>query len=297
MDHERVSHFHAIVNIAGFFSAIYFCERCFKQYSTNSKHRCESKCLTCKSQNCPETDHLLSCRSCHMTCRSYDCFERHMMTTNRKDVNKGEIEISQCLEYWRCPTCKKVVNRFKRPVNLHNCDEWLCKSCKTWVTGNHKCYIFPEDPKKIVKKFIFFDFEATQDTIAQCAEGYLSEEDNIRCKNCFKTWCGQPRHVPNFVVPRTVCEACADEILTPYSVCEGCGNRCPECNTWDKETETFVNPPCPDTCGLREVIFQGDSTLEDFGNWLFSDLYRNTTVLAHNMKVSTLIVVLLRKIR
>lgn len=75
LDHEGVSHFHAIVNITGFFSARYFCEKCFKQYNNNTEHRCESTCLTCKSQKCPKTDVTMSCRSCHMVCRSLECYE------------------------------------------------------------------------------------------------------------------------------------------------------------------------------------------------------------------------------
>lgn len=34
--------------------------------------------------------------------------------------------------------------------------------------------MFPEEAKKPSSKSLFFDFEATQDTTAQCTEGYLS---------------------------------------------------------------------------------------------------------------------------
>ena len=296
VDHEGVSHFHSIVNIAGFFSAIYFCERCFKQYNNKTEHRCETTCLTCKSQNCPETDTTMSCRSCHMVCRSVDCFERHLIEKTRKNGDKGDVTLSQCDEFWRCTTCKKVVNRFKRPTELHECTEWLCKCCTSWVTGDHRCYLFPEEPKKPVNKFIFFDFEATQDTIAQCAEGYAPKhccqtpcKDCTKCQRCSKSWCGQPRHVPNFVVAQTVCEGCKDDPLTPDCTCDGCGNRCSKCDAWDKEAKTFVNPPCLDTCGFREVIFRGDATLEKFGDWLFSAQHKDANVLAHNMKVCFII--------
>jgi len=91
--------------------------------------------------------------------------------------------------------------------------------------------------------------------------------------------------VPNFVVAQTLCETCKDQELTPDSRCHQCGSRCDKCDAWDKETETFAHPPCPDTCSLRETIFQGDTTLEAFGSWLFSTQHKNATVLAHNMKV------------
>lgn len=284
VDHQCTSHFNSIVNIAGFFSAIYFCERCFKHYNQNTNHCCESKCLTCKSQKCPETDSTMCCRLCHMVCRSMDCFKRHLEKKTKNTSDNGSVT-SQCEQFWRCITCKKVINCLKRPIYLHKCTEWLCKCCKTWVIGNHQCYLFPEELKKPVKKFIFFDFEATQDTIASCKEGYVPDETS-KCQRCFKSWCGQPRHVPNFVVAQKVCESCINDQLTPNSICGDCGTRCKVCDAWDKENKHFVRQPCVDTCGFREVIFQGDNTLEEFGNWLFCAQHKDTTVLAHNMKVS-----------
>ena len=98
VNHEGLSHFHAIVNIAGFFSAIYFCDRCFKQYDHNTEHRCEITCLTCKNSNCPETDSTLSCRSCHMFCRSVECFERHKAKRPQKKHNSFYFFYDRFLE-------------------------------------------------------------------------------------------------------------------------------------------------------------------------------------------------------
>ena len=277
MDYEGISYFHVITNISGFFSARYFCNRCFKQYSTNTKHRCKTTCLTCKNQKCPETNGKMLCRSCHMVCRSKECFERQKAQKTRRNRDKEEVSLSQCDEFWRCIMCKKVVNRFKRPIELHECAEWLCKCCKSWVTCNHRCYLFPEDPKKPVRKFTFFDFEATQDTIAECTDGYSPKNccqtpcnDCTKCQRCFKSWCGQPRHVPNFVVAQTVCEWCMQKELVPGGVCNNCGSRYPPCDTWDTEAKTYAKDPCPETCGKRDVVFQGQNTLDDFGRWLFS---------------------------
>ena len=284
VDHQGISHFHSITNITGFFSTHYFCDRCLKPYSTNTRHQCESKCLTCKTQGCLETDLVMSCLSCHMMCRSPECFQRHL-EKKTKQVDGKEITLSQCDQFWRCTTCKRVIDRSKRSADLHKCAEWLCKCCLTWVTGNHRCYLFPDEPKKPVKKFIYFDFEATQDSKAQCEYGFTPDDDG-KCQNCFKSWCGQPRHVPNFVVAQTVCEVCLNDELTPESICDECGTRCLECNAWDKEAKRYIMEPCTGTCGFREVIFQGDDTSEQFGNWLFNVQNKDATVLAHNMKVS-----------
>ncbi|XP_046569532.1 uncharacterized protein LOC124277858 [Haliotis rubra] len=43
-------------------------------------------------------------------------------------------------------------------------------------------------------------------------------------------------------------------------------------------------PPCPDTCGHREVKFKGKNTATLFCKWLFTKAHRNFSVFAHNFK-------------
>ena len=42
--------------------------------------------------------------------------------------------------------------------------------------------------------------------------------------------------------------------------------------------------PCPDTCGFREVTFEGVDTTQKFTAWLFNQRYQHFKVVAHNMK-------------
>jgi len=128
-------------------------------------------------------------------CRSIECFERHLSEKSRK-TDKGEVTSPSATSSGDALRAKNVINRFKRPEELHDCGEWMCKCCKSWVQGEHKCFLIPEEPKKPVKKFIFFDFEATQDTIAECTEGY-----------------------------GPVCETCKDDELTPGSKCYQCSRK------------------------------------------------------------------------
>ena len=37
-------------------------------------------------------------------------------------------------------------------------------------------------------------------------------------------------------------------------------------------------------CGLCEVIFEGDDTLQTFGEWFFQEGHEDSTVVAHNLK-------------
>lgn len=129
--------------------------------------------------------------------------------------------------------------------------------------------------KKSAKQIFFFDFEATQDTIAQCKQGYALKKccrtprrDRAKYQRYFQYWFGQSRHVPDVVVAKTTCEAYEDDPFTPLT-CDQCGNRCTSCNAWDKEAREFVSLPSPTTCWLREVIFEGESTLGNFRSWHF----------------------------
>ena len=163
---------------------------------------------------------------------------------------------------------------------------------------DHKCYLRSTPPKEDFKpRFIFFDFECSQDERAECEEGYepLRKENCkecqsqqvcklcSKCQHCKTSWCGKSTHRPNFVVAQTVCPKCIEKPLNPKSICWECGTRCEDCNNIglrDNEDDS----PCPDTCGFREVTFEGADTTQKFAAWLFYQRYQHFKVVAHNMK-------------
>ena len=102
-------------------------------------------------------------------------------------------------------------------------------------------------------KYVFFDFEAIQET---------------------------GTHEPNMVVAHTCCSACIDLPLHMDSKCQVCGQRCTDCNQ-TSEGE-YARMPC-DGCALRGVVFRGERTEEEFGRWLFQDVHKGFTAIAHNM--------------
>jgi len=238
-NHE--SHFHAIVNICGFFGQTKFCSRCLKAYQ--GLHQCASNCFVCKRKEGCILDGLcqMSCRSCHMTCRSRACFESHRSAQRVKE--------SPCQRWWKCTICKKVVDRKKRNPSDHFCGEWHCQCCGRYVDREHRCYVRALENIDSQPRFIFFDFECTQDDdIVQCAEGYVMQR-NLNCEkckddaacskcslciHCGRSWCGKFQHVPNLVVAHKVCQKCIDLDFESESKCESCGTRCPKCNKYDK---------------------------------------------------------------
>jgi hypothetical protein len=128
----------------------------------------------------------------------------------------------------------------------------------------------------------------------ECKNGYVpgppcstcTEENRClqceRCTNCRQSWCHRPQHNVNYCVAQTVCMACEDEPLKKNGRCVKCGSRCEECSLSEDDERWF--PPCPGTCGLRQVIFSGPDTLDEFGRWLFCMNHRYCTAVAHYMK-------------
>lgn len=87
----------------------------------------------------------------------------------------------------------------------------------------------------------------------------------------------------NFGILQSSCPNCKDQELTPESKCESCGNICITSSKTDKRKQ-YVNPSCPDTCGRREHIFNGDDTAIQFCNHVMQDHYTQSILVAHNAK-------------
>ena len=274
-------HYHTISSVTGFFSARYFCSSCLKHYNNRNEHECEVTCIVCKTTDCLKTEETVTCQICHMTCRSQKCYQRH------STKQKGR---SECETWWKCTTCYKVINTTKREKEDHRCGEYHCTSCDKYVMRDHLCYLRSIPAKEeFIPKFIFADFECSQDERAECTEGYvpLRNPDCMecqpgrtctpcsKCQRCKTSWCGKPTHKPNFVVAHTVCPSCIERPMTSKSTCQDCGTRCMKCEDRDA--------PCQG-CGLREVIFQGQDTSRTFGKWLFSSQHKYFKTVCHNMK-------------
>ena len=144
--------------IAGFFGKDYFCKKCNKTYTNKHKHRCISKCNICCSTDCDCIDidfkkhtDWTGCNDCNRNFPSSTCFNIHK-------------ESGSCDKFWKCKDCKKKFDSKRFDRNNHTCGEYWCNNCKTVVNKDHKCYMMPKPIKQIQEQYIFFDFEATQNT-------------------------------------------------------------------------------------------------------------------------------------
>ena len=231
------NHYDLITSMAAYLRRGYWCHECKQGYDVKSRHMCEKTCRLCHHGGCRmgrDIDTWKYCEDCNRYFKDATCYANH----KRVRSEKGEWK-TVCQQYYKCSTCQQFINRRLYKGYEHKCGESFCGICKKFCPIGHKCYIQPvnddlkkkkgetndekADPDKL--KYIFFDFECTQD------EGL---------------------HEPNLCVVQKVCEECADqEFEEPCAVCgeekqrvfrgEGCrDNFC----TWLFENEENKHSIC-----------------------------------------------------
>lgn len=185
-------HFHYINSnkVAGFFCKDYFCDKCKKTYKDKDKHKCKYKCSCCATSGCfdvflPKEDKSwINCADCWRSFPSQKCYDNHKRSEEKKSgKNKGEQKLSMCDRVFKCPECKKFYDKSKYRMEEHRCGDTWCKNCDCKINTNdgHKCYMFPKAPNKTDTKYIFFDFECSQDTgthvVNYCIAQYYDSDE------------------------------------------------------------------------------------------------------------------------
>ena len=166
--------------IAGFFGTNYFCQNCKKTYSDKNKHKCKFKCNICACSDCDSNikikdNNWLPCGCCNRYFPSEKCFENH-----KKPDKNG---LSMCNKIFKCQTCKKIFDKKVFCMETHKCGDTYCKNCKCVVGANHRCFMMPTPIKTPSENYIFFDFEARQETgthiVNYCIAEYFDDPEPI----------------------------------------------------------------------------------------------------------------------
>ena len=210
------NHFDVIKSLTAFYDAPYYCHECKKTYTKRDKHKCPSKCLSCftytKDKKCEGNE--IICSKCNRKFFGKRCFKNHLK--NRSKV-EGKTDII-CDTVKKCNDCSRIITG--KYVNCHKCGYSECTNCGKYVGKDHKCYLKKvkakggncmtgkKEPCKnndsikktdwcypcrtYTEKYIFYDFEATQNTgthtvnlsIAQDFEGkeYIHNSIDEFCK-------------------------------------------------------------------------------------------------------------------
>ena len=260
------NHYDIITKMTGFLNRNFFCDKCKKGYDHKHRHACNNPCHFCRKLHPDdESEAWQYCEICNCKFLNQTCFEKHK--------TKTEHGQSTCEQFYRCRDCNQLINRSKHR-KAHLCGETYCKTCKDYYTENHLCYMIPveaendkeEDEeiktrgaakKRKEPKYIFFDFECTQDNKLECVDGYVAGSNNV-CVNCKRSWCGSMEHTPNLCVAHRVCTSCMVNDVTPRSECKD--------------------------CGPNEKVFSGLDAVNLFCQWLFSNENKGATVICHNFK-------------
>ena len=258
-EEDGKGHFDLITKVNGMMCKQYYCTECDKAFKTCNQHKCKKWCNVCGRSNCEITKEI-TCVNCNKKCRSQECLKKHKeeITTGRGKSKNKKLP-SMCKQFWQCSDCHLTLKRDQRDPSLHECGEILCKVCDQFHNEEedyHKCYMraFSSDLKP--DKFIFYDFECTQEN---------------------------GKHTPNFVVAQSICTHCESKPITSEATCNNCGSRCQLCDKFDKKEKEWERNPCPG-CGKRQMIFKGPQTQLEFCKWLISEQHRYVTAIAHNAR-------------
>ena len=212
------NHFDVIKSLTAFYDTPYYCHECKKAYTKRDKHKCPSKCLSCfshaKEWKCDGKEIVYE--KCNRKFFGKRCFKNHFKNQSKVEGKMDIVcdTVKKCLDFNRIITGKYV--------NSDKCVFSECSNCKKYVGKNHKCYLknikakggYCMDNKNkpcrnndstkkkdwcyscrtYTEKYIFYDFEATQNTgthtinlsIAQDFKGNEYIYNNIEefCK-CF----------------------------------------------------------------------------------------------------------------
>ena len=143
---KTMNHYDTITSIKAFLSKRNFCEKCMKGYEHN--HSCEFKCNICLTEGCKGYDNISKWKMCNECNRKFpndECFNNHKQ-------NK------LCDEKKKCITCAKTYK------GEHKCGYEKCRNCKELQPLWHKCEIKKKAIHEPSTKYVFFDFEANQET-------------------------------------------------------------------------------------------------------------------------------------
>ena len=182
------NHFDVVKSMTAFYDSPYYCQECKKTYTKRDKHMCPSKCLSCftyaKERKCDGKE--IVCEKCNRKFFGKRCFKNHLK--NRTKV-EGKTDVV-CNTVKKCLDCNRIITG--KYVNSHKCGYSECNNCNKYVGKNHKCFmkkvkakggycmVSSKKPCKnndsskkkgwcyscrtYTEKYIFYDFEATQNT-------------------------------------------------------------------------------------------------------------------------------------
>ena len=198
------NHFEVIESLTAFYDSPFYCHKCKKAYTKRDKHMCPSKCLSCftyaKDKKCEGKE--IICKKCNRKFFGKRCFKNHLKNRSKVE-DKTDIV---CDTVKKCLDCSRIITG--KYVNCHKCGYSECNNCNKYVGKNHKCFmkknkakggyctVDSEEPCKnndsikkkdwcrscrtYSEKYIFYDFEATQNTGTHTINLSITQDFNTK---------------------------------------------------------------------------------------------------------------------
>lgn len=179
------NHYDLITSPNAFLGKSYYCNICLKGYSDKNQHKCTKKkvCFSCKDPECvevPKEERIYRfCDDCNWSFQSEDCYDKHKENgtcggywkcskrCKQRLCVKKEVRDDDMLKVWEAGlTEEQIADIAKTPrtPDIHRCGFRVCRNCDQYKIYNHECYMQNTELKEPSEKYVFFDFESTQDT-------------------------------------------------------------------------------------------------------------------------------------
>jgi len=192
-----------LTSVPAFLNQSYFCHTCNKAYC--HQHNCPTNCHCCLQKGVCQKEDWIHCGDCNKWFVSQTCFNKHKADFVEKGNKRVKVD-PVCSYHKLCTTCGVYKNLKTKKGKNHVCYKILCQNCMSLVDPEtHQCFIQGlSKEEKFDKSFIFYDFEA-------CQESELPPDKNGRVF----------LHEPICCVVQKVCDKCAAN-WTPTSKCDAC---------------------------------------------------------------------------
>ena len=175
-------HYYGVLNIKALMGSRNYCRHCHTVYSHT--HNCSIFCRMCGQSDCKSILGLpQKCPNCCLYCSSEYCLKRHCEL-----AVKNEADCPSRLWCTKCRSYKNVEHMYE------NCRGRVCKQCggklEKGEDSHYLCYMEPLKEPPASSKYIFYDFECTQENGEHCPNYIFAKAfgEDPKWGPCDKSW-------------------------------------------------------------------------------------------------------------
>ncbi|XP_077205235.1 ephrin type-B receptor 1 isoform X2 [Paroedura picta] len=175
-------HYYGVINIKAFMGSRNFCQHCHSIY--NHHHNCSIFCRMCGTSECKTIlGTPRKCPNCCLYCSSDYCLKRHCELAVENEID--------CPSRFWCSKCKRYRDMGHK---YEECFGRSCKQCGRRLEKGEdyhdRCYLEPLKKPHASSKYIFYDFECTQENGEHCPNYAFAKAfgGDPKWPACGKSW-------------------------------------------------------------------------------------------------------------